>query len=537
MVSVAVDQKAALLERHAFVVAGMHRSGTSAMARTLSLLGASLPQRLMKAAPDNPSGFWESQSIAALNDEVLQQLDSDWDDVFSFRPREYLSNFDHFYAGRAAELLGQEFEDSEVIVLKDPRISVLTTFWDRVLREAAYKPHYVVMVRNPLEVADSLQVRDGFPREKSLLLWSSYMIAADRDTRNKPRTFVSFDDLMNDWRSVRRRLEAEASLPFPRDTTAAAVEIDRYLDRTLQHHTVSPDDLLGRTDVPEEVKVIYGIFAAACRGKPVDTEAVDAIAAEFSKMDRLVGPLLADLRLSARALSGELAELREVSKTADSRAEGLAGQLERERVEHEQSLADVASRASTLETVRARLCLEVEEKQRQFDELADRLATTEREKTHLSGELESERALRETVAADLDGATNKLMNSARKIDELIGSLEVAETARRALEQRFNAHFHETASLSRIILEAHQSTASESAKAGRIREFYDVVVSQPRWWSILPRWQQSRLQAARLRRLGLFDASSYLRKNPDVAAAGEDPLHHYLHHGIDEQRQI
>jgi hypothetical protein len=35
---------------------------------------------------------------------------------------------------------------------------------------------------------------------------------------------------------------------------------------------------------------------------------------------------------------------------------------------------------------------------------------------------------------------------------------------------------------------------------------------------------------------LFDAAFYLRTNPDVAAAGVDPLKHYLTHGAAEQRQ-
>src|SRR5687768_17060793 len=77
-------------QRRAFVVVGMHRSGTSAMTRTLTLLGASLPQGIMSAHEDNPTGFWEPQSVADLNDEILQALDSEWDDVFSFRPRNYL---------------------------------------------------------------------------------------------------------------------------------------------------------------------------------------------------------------------------------------------------------------------------------------------------------------------------------------------------------------------------------------------------------------------------------------------------------------
>lgn len=35
---------------------------------------------------------------------------------------------------------------------------------------------------------------------------------------------------------------------------------------------------------------------------------------------------------------------------------------------------------------------------------------------------------------------------------------------------------------------------------------------------------------------VFDREFYLRENPDVAAAGIDPLNHYLDHGAAEQRQ-
>ncbi|MFY7850700.1 MAG: hypothetical protein ACOVQ6_02790, partial [Brevundimonas sp.] len=45
--------------RSALVVAGMHRSGTSAVARLLSLAGGALPGNIIQPGPDNPTGFWE----------------------------------------------------------------------------------------------------------------------------------------------------------------------------------------------------------------------------------------------------------------------------------------------------------------------------------------------------------------------------------------------------------------------------------------------------------------------------------------------
>lgn len=136
---------------------------------------------------------------------------------------------------------------------------------------------------------------------------------------------------------------------------------------------------------------------------------------------------------------------------------------------------------------------------------------------------------------DLKSAKERLGRSSRKIEELVASLRAAQSTNSELEKRLIAHFHETATLSQIILEAQESMAQQSETTKRIRELYDAVMSQPRWWAILSHSRRSRLQAARLYRLGVFDAQSYLGKNPDVAAAGEDPLHHYIHHGIEERR--
>ena len=58
--------------KEAIIVAGMHRSGTSAMARMLSLAGASLPERLMPPGPANPEGHWEPLDVTILNDEIFR---------------------------------------------------------------------------------------------------------------------------------------------------------------------------------------------------------------------------------------------------------------------------------------------------------------------------------------------------------------------------------------------------------------------------------------------------------------------------------
>ena len=88
--------------RSCILVLGMHRSGTSALARVISLLGAALPKNLMPPLPnDNEVGFWEPRDLWTLHD----QMPSD-------RIRHYKAEI-----GR---LIADEYGGVRLIVLKEP---------------------------------------------------------------------------------------------------------------------------------------------------------------------------------------------------------------------------------------------------------------------------------------------------------------------------------------------------------------------------------------------------------------------------------
>jgi hypothetical protein len=54
---------------------------------------------------------------------------------------------------------------------------------------------------------------------------------------------------------------------------------------------------------------------------------------------------------------------------------------------------------------------------------------------------------------------------------------------------------------------------------------------------MPREWQRRMRLRQVARAGLFDADAYVRAYPDVAKSGQDPLRHYVAHGLDENRQF
>ena len=83
----------------AYVVLGMHRSGTSSVAGALTLLGAAAPRTLMQAAADNPTGFWESEKITEFNDEVLHAAGSSWLDWGALDPAVFSGEHaEHFHS-------------------------------------------------------------------------------------------------------------------------------------------------------------------------------------------------------------------------------------------------------------------------------------------------------------------------------------------------------------------------------------------------------------------------------------------------------
>src|SRR5476651_96674 len=150
-------------KKTAIIISGMHRGGTSSVASVVHMLGATLPANLMTTMPDNPRGFFESQKIMVLNDQILAECGTSWDDWrcidndWSGNPRfpKYLEE--------ASNLLTGEYGDSELIVLKDPRFSKILPFWVLALENAKFRVCHIIPIRHPDEVAASLFKRNGIP--------------------------------------------------------------------------------------------------------------------------------------------------------------------------------------------------------------------------------------------------------------------------------------------------------------------------------------------------------------------------------------
>lgn len=153
------------MSNNVVIVLGMHRSGTSCLTGLLQQAGLELGD-VVKEAPHNKKGNRENLDIMALNNEVLSFSDGSWD-----LPPENLSwNEQH---QNARNIIINSYSDRNVWGFKDPRVLFTLPFWIDGLK--GVNLHYIGTFRHPLQVAKSLNARQGnLSIEKGVELWKSY---------------------------------------------------------------------------------------------------------------------------------------------------------------------------------------------------------------------------------------------------------------------------------------------------------------------------------------------------------------------------
>jgi GT2 family glycosyltransferase len=198
------------------IIAGMHRSGTSFLARCLNLSGVylgdvkSLMSHEWEFLKDNPRGHWENKEILKLTEKTLSENNGNWDNI----PSDIKIN----------ETLGQEItnyleqlekEPSIAFGFKDPRIIPCFNSWKE------YLPSNLIVIgifRHPLKVAESLKKRNGFEYEKSIKLWEIYNTELLKIIENHNGFLINFDlpkeEIFSEIKFIIKKLELIDSTKF-----------------------------------------------------------------------------------------------------------------------------------------------------------------------------------------------------------------------------------------------------------------------------------------------------------------------------------
>ncbi len=222
-------------------VVGMHRSGTSALCAALQASGASFGSLLLDPmAGVNDEGFWEDQAVVEINERLLQQMGHDWYTVppdldlpdWSALPfRELRSD--------ARARLARGFGGGAVEAVKDPRFCITLSFWLGVAAESGLETAVCVIGRAPLEVAASLQKRDGLPVAYGLRLCVAYRRALA--SQAPPDSYyLSYGDLLDNPERAVMKLAQSTELPL----AVADAHLDTVVRGELRHQSAVGDAYL-----------------------------------------------------------------------------------------------------------------------------------------------------------------------------------------------------------------------------------------------------------------------------------------------------
>lgn len=190
------------------LVLGMHRSGTSALSGLLIQAGLNAPLDLMPSSSANPRGFWESLAAVELSDQLLQQLGSHWSTCWELP----WLGWDTTHAEAVSvwrtgmlQLLCSNFPAGGRAVLKDPRLCALLPALQPWLESTLISCTVFLPIRHPAEVAESLQIAQGLPRNQALLLWLGHVLHAERNSRLIHRLIVDYQQLLSDPQEILSR--------------------------------------------------------------------------------------------------------------------------------------------------------------------------------------------------------------------------------------------------------------------------------------------------------------------------------------------
>ena len=457
-------------------VLGMHRSGTSAIARILNLMGVYFGGEHVSTgrSDENAKGFWERRDVRDLHDDVLFSSRCDWDCIAEFDLGGVPGETKSAYIDAAADIV-LNMDAHRPWFVKEPRLCLLFPMW----RQALENPFCVHVLRNPLEVAHSLRTRNGIPIRAGLALWEIYNLHALNASTGLRRVFVYYEDLMNNPSVVVERLHSALveqggyGLRVP-----SADELNQFLDDALYRHRKTErslrsvatahqlhlyEALLGGPDAlptPLPGPSRSAVDMLRRYEKTVDIE--DRISRAHRARQRRI-PEGEATQLKLRNL--ELEHARSLLKEASQRltaAERETRQLRRLEIEARSTVAQWVRKAEDLAS--------------ELDDARKTAASLEEERSTLrdrNADLEKDRAVLRQAKADLEENLSNLRLERSALEQAKAQLEAVQIdARDARDAR------ETNAALRADLAARirDSEALESANAA-LREEGDRLVRE------------------------------------------------------------
>lgn len=479
------SQPGAASPESAILIAGMHRSGTSALTRVLNLIGYRLADDLLPPNTDNETGFWESKSFIGLHDRALAAMRLRWATPSACDGSWFGSPEAHAFERELGDLLRGRFPGAKPIAIKDPRLCRLLPMWKGVLRDWCVPCSVLIPIRHPVEVAASLKTRGNVPIESGLLLWLWYVLDTERESRDLHRSFLNYSDMLDDWRGVLGRVGSDLGREWSGPMDEAGERVDEFLNPSLRRQRFE-GPIHGGT-LHGWVSAVYDAVTKVAAGGSLDTDVMDGVWAEVSKADALYGEAIRDAeRMTFDAISGtryhaaRVADLAKENNETDRDMDPTTN-IDDDRISPP-SQGDDAARNALIE-------------------IGERVGRLENAALHTLPSEPGPDAAQGSAPAGRDATRESVIKIARGVGRYLPGGGTTPG------QMFDARWYAS----------HNPDVRAAVGKSRFSHYRSHGWAEGRW----PH--------------PLFDPGFYLAVNPDVAAAGAEPFRHYLEFGWKEGR--
>lgn len=429
-----------MTNRRIIVVLGMHRSGTSALTRGLQALGVDLGTNLMPPADENNNtGFWEDMDLYRFNEKLLAKGGSSWYRLSPFAANELWRGSHATERYEAAELLQNKFADNNIFGFKDPRTALILPFWQCVFEDLELEESYLLALRNPLEVAESLRKRNNFSHPYGLTLWAKHNWAAALHTEGKKRLCVSYSNLLRDPAGQLSRIAETFDLALPTPSSKPFVEFaGQFLSDDLRHNRISDKEIKRAANVPEVIPPFYDAllkWAEAAPSAKLDLPA--ALKAKLENFWTTTQPLLYltdSFKTNSDAAAARYANAEKQRVQLSERLEEAAAAAERASAELGDAKAAIQKNKTEIEALQAKLRALSE----QHSEQVERNRAQEAKEAQIRKELRTALETREHLAAELAVRDEKISELEALNQEMRTNAESDASAKEQLTRELAA---------------------------------------------------------------------------------------------------
>jgi hypothetical protein len=171
------------------IIAGMHRSGTSAVASALQACGLWLgpTEKLIPANEHNELGHFEHIDFVALNDSLLQEQGTTW-----LEPPSRFKIATTIQGAQGDTLVADLARGGKPFGWKDPRNTITLPYWLKV----APNLRVIHCSRSRDEIVASLNKRDGLTTVQGIELCQRYERLAAENMQGVPICRIDYSELI-----------------------------------------------------------------------------------------------------------------------------------------------------------------------------------------------------------------------------------------------------------------------------------------------------------------------------------------------------